>query len=122
MMAMGVHAKTGLPSFPFAPLIVFFGERETGVPIAAVRPVDAIGRLAPRPVLLIRAGRDTWVPAGNADLLYAAAGEPKELWDAPAAEHSRVQDAYPDEYERRVAGFFDRYLRTARPVSTPGSP
>jgi fermentation-respiration switch protein FrsA (DUF1100 family) len=113
MVEMGVRAKTGLPAFPFAPLIIFFGEREAGVPIAAVRPVDAIGRLAPRPVLLIRAGRDTWVPAGNADLLYAAAGDPKELWDAPEAEHARVHDAYPEEYERRIVSFFDRYLGAA---------
>jgi fermentation-respiration switch protein FrsA (DUF1100 family) len=111
MVAMGVHAKTGLPAFPFAPLIVWFGERETGRHIADVRPVDDIGRLAPRPVLLIRAGRDTWVPAFNADRLYAAAGEPKELWDVPEAEHSQVSRDVPAEYEARVAGFFDRYLR-----------
>ena len=114
MVETVVRAKTGLPTFPFAPLIVYFGQREAGVPIAAVRPVDVIGRLAPRPVLLIRGGRDTWVPADNADLLYAAAGEPKELWDVPDAEHARVQDADPVEYERRIASFFDQYLRSAK--------
>jgi fermentation-respiration switch protein FrsA (DUF1100 family) len=112
MVATGVEAKTGLPAFPFAPLIVWFGEQESGRRIADVRPVDAIGRLSPRPVLLIRAGRDRWVPAYNADLLYAAAGEPKTLWDAPGAEHSRVWRDAPAEYASRVTAFFDRHLRS----------
>lgn len=116
MMAMGVRAKTGLPPFPFAPLIVWFGERETGRRIGDVRPVDVVGRISPRPILIIRAGRDEWVPASNADALYAAAGEPKELWDVPGAEHARAHRDDPAGYEARVVGFFDRYLRGAPPV------
>jgi fermentation-respiration switch protein FrsA (DUF1100 family) len=111
MLETGVEAKTGLPAFPFAPLMVLFGERETGIRIADVRPVDVIGRISPRAVLIIRAGRDTWIPPDNADMLYAAAGEPKALWDAPEAEHARVEYDDPDEYERRVVAFFDRYLK-----------
>jgi fermentation-respiration switch protein FrsA (DUF1100 family) len=111
MVAMGVEAKTGLPAFPFAPLIVWFGERETGRHIADVRPVDHIARLSPRPVLLIRAGRDEWVPSFNADRLFAAAGEPKELWDSPNAAHSEVSRDDTAAYEAKVTDFFDRYLR-----------
>ena len=111
MLATGVEAKTGLPAFPFAPLIAFFSERETGRRVTDNRPVDVIGRIAPRPVLLIRGGRDIWVPADNADKLFAAAGEPKELWHAPEAEHAVVEEAYPEEYERRIVALFDRYLR-----------
>jgi fermentation-respiration switch protein FrsA (DUF1100 family) len=112
MLDTGVEAKTGLPAFPFAPLIVFFSERETGRRVSENRPVDVIGRIAPRPVLIIRGGRDIWVPPDNAEKLFAAAGEPKELWDAPSAEHARVQDAHPEEYERRIVAFFDRYLKS----------
>ena len=71
MVASGVRAKFDLPSFPFAPLIVFFGQLQADTSIGQVRPVDHIGRIAPRPVLLVRAGRDTWVPAHNADALFA---------------------------------------------------
>lgn len=111
MMAAGVRAKFGLPAFPFAPLIVFFGQLQAGAAIDGIRPVDHIGRIAPRPILLIRAGRDDWVPADNADALLAAAGEPKELWDVPEARHSKCIVADPAGYERRVIGFFDRHLR-----------
>ncbi|MFN2115647.1 MAG: alpha/beta hydrolase [Anaerolineae bacterium] len=110
MMDASISQRTGLPAFPFAPLVTAFSEMRVHANISDLRPVDAIGRLAPRPVLLIRGGRDLWMPGYNADLLFAAAGEPKELWDAPEAEHAKVILTYPDEYERRVVGFFDKYL------------
>ena len=41
---------------------------------------------------------------------YAAARGPKEIWEVPDAEHMGGVDAHPQEYERRVVGFFDRAL------------
>ena len=41
---------------------------------------------------------------------FAAAGEPKQLWKVPGAEHTGGIDARPAEYERRVIGFLDRAL------------
>jgi uncharacterized protein len=41
---------------------------------------------------------------------YDAAKGPKELWPAPGG-HTGAIDAAPQEYERRVVGFFDRALR-----------
>ena len=40
---------------------------------------------------------------------YDAATGPKEVWEAPG-DHVGAFDAAPDEYERRVVGFFDRSL------------
>lgn len=37
---------------------------------------------------------------------YEAAREPKELWEIPDAGHTGGITARPDEYERRVIGFF----------------
>jgi dienelactone hydrolase len=42
---------------------------------------------------------------------YAAARGPKTLWEIPEARHMGGLAARPDEYERRVLGFFDRTLR-----------
>ena len=39
-----------------------------------------------------------------------AAGEPKELWYEPDVGHAGFDRAKPDEYERRVVAFFDRYV------------
>jgi dienelactone hydrolase len=41
---------------------------------------------------------------------YAAAGEPKEIWEVPGAQHVGGITTEPAEYERRVVGFFDRHL------------
>jgi fermentation-respiration switch protein FrsA (DUF1100 family) len=40
----------------------------------------------------------------------AAAHEPKELWEIPESTHTHGIDARPQEYERRVVGFFDAAL------------
>jgi fermentation-respiration switch protein FrsA (DUF1100 family) len=41
---------------------------------------------------------------------YEAAREPKELWEIPDAGHTGGITARPEEYERRVIGFFDHAL------------
>jgi len=47
-------------------------------------------------------------PANNA--FFAAAPEPKQLWEVPGSGHIGGVDAQPREYERRVVAFFDRHL------------
>jgi uncharacterized protein len=70
---------------------------------------DLVGRIAPRPVLLIAAPH-----SGHGEELnrgyYRAAGEPKTLWEIPESKHVGGIRARPAEYERRVIGFFDRAL------------
>ena len=41
---------------------------------------------------------------------YAAAGEPKEIWEVPNGQHIAGITTEPEEYERRVIGFFDDAL------------
>jgi hypothetical protein len=43
-------------------------------------------------------------------LFYAAAREPKEIWEVPRAQHIAGITTRPKEYERRVIGFFDEFL------------
>jgi len=76
---------------------------------------DLVGRISPRPVMLIAAPH-----SGHAEELnrgyYRAAGEPKTLWEVPEARHMGAQDERPAEYERRVVKFFDEALL----ADTPG--
>jgi dienelactone hydrolase len=40
----------------------------------------------------------------------AAAGDSATLWEIPEADHMGGQESRPEEYERRVVGFFDEHL------------
>jgi pimeloyl-ACP methyl ester carboxylesterase len=72
--------------------------------------VDRIGRIAPRSVFLIYADPGMGGETIRQPKYYAAAGEPKAIWNVPGAEHTGGLDARPVEYERRVTAFFDRAL------------
>ena len=72
-----------------------------------------VARIAPRPVMLIAAPNSKHGEELNRDY-YAAAHEPKTLWEIPESKHTGAIDARPRAYERRVTSFFDRALRTSR--------
>ncbi len=48
---------------------------------------------------------------GPNKLFYAAAREPKQIWEVPNGQHIAGITTEPAQYERRVVGFFDRMLR-----------
>ena len=53
----GFSAYIGLPAFPFSPVTVRIAEWRTGQRVADVRPVTVVGRISPRPLLLIHGWR-----------------------------------------------------------------
>ncbi len=109
-VATSIEYFTGLPAFPFAPAIVFWAEQEVGFDSSEVSAKTWIRVLSPRPVLLLQGGADTAISPESGQLLYDAAGEPKELWYEPELGHTAFDTELPEQYEARVVGFFDRYL------------
>lgn len=89
-------------------VILFFYRFYTGVDAHLISPIDAIGDISPRPVLLIFGERE--VATGRAHEQFAAAGEPKSLWVVPDVGHGGYIQTWPDEYESRVINFFDEAL------------
>ena len=102
-----------------SPLILWHAERQSGLRAAAVRPVEAIARISPRPVLLIHGMKDQLFSYEHSEALYAAAGEPKELWLVADAFHAGVSGKEPTEYQRRVLAFFDAALQANRDAADP---
>ena len=101
---------TDLPAFPFAPLIVFWAERETGFKTEEIDATRWIADISPRPVFLMQGGADVVISEESGQRLYEAAGEPKELWYDPALGHVDFDSQRAAEFEQRVAAFFDQYL------------
>jgi len=80
--------------------------RRTGARLSDFMPVTVVGRISPRPLLVIHGEGDTTVPARHAEMLYNAAGEPKELWLLPGVGHVGAYFAGRQAYVDRVRGFF----------------
>jgi fermentation-respiration switch protein FrsA (DUF1100 family) len=69
-------------------------------------PLEAVARLAPRPLLVIAAEQDRICPPHLARELYDAAGEPKEYWLVPNAEHLGIALEAERALTERVTRFF----------------
>jgi pimeloyl-ACP methyl ester carboxylesterase len=102
---------TGLPSFPLANMTIFWGERLARVKLSQIRPVAVIDQIAPRPVMIISDLKDQLADEPyDGERLYAAAGEPKVLWQVADAGHVAAFDTRPDEWIARVGAFLDARL------------
>ncbi|HLO16988.1 MAG TPA: alpha/beta hydrolase, partial [Anaerolineales bacterium] len=91
-------------------LIRFFAERETGINLDLVRPVDDIARISPRPIFLIQGLGDGMVSLDSAQRLYDAAREPRQLWVENDVPYLNMYAYYKTRYTKRVIKFFDQYL------------
>jgi fermentation-respiration switch protein FrsA (DUF1100 family) len=60
---------------------------DTAEALIEFRPEDAIGRLAPRPVLLVHGQADRLVPPQEAEHLFERAGSPRRLELLPGVGH-----------------------------------
>jgi fermentation-respiration switch protein FrsA (DUF1100 family) len=105
-----------LPSFPFLPLVVFAYEVYFRTPVDAISPVGSIAMLASTPILIIAGDGDKLIPSENGRRLYMVAREPKEIWIISGADHGGTLAAAGDAYEKRVGGFFDKYLQKTASV------
>ncbi len=105
-----------LPFAPFDWLTDLLLWLRAGYHFNQVEPLRDIGRIAPRPVLIIHGLKDSLVDPKDAKLLYAAANEPKELWLEPNADHCGIYFEDRAAYVKRVIGFLDRYLQKNSPL------
>lgn len=67
-------------------------------------------KISPRAVFFIYGENGQETEKSVNPVYYDFARQPKEIWDVPGSGHTGGISAQPAEYERRVIGFFDRYL------------
>jgi len=99
-----------MPGAPFARLADLFIYQRVGYRSADVQPILHVGRIAPRPLLIIHGSADQITPVMHAYRLFETAGEPKELWIAEGAEHCGAYFLNRPYYCERVTAFFDAHL------------
>jgi alpha-beta hydrolase superfamily lysophospholipase len=105
---------------PVVPLADIVNRWRYGYPFSAVRPIDVVGRISPRPLAIIHGAADDMIPVDHAHELFAAAGEPKELWIVPETRHCGAYFRERAEYVERVTRFFQRALPGVQHVPATG--
>ena len=92
---------------PIAKFIVTTG---TGFALDHVNPLDDIARISPRPVYIVHSTADRVAPPDSGERLFAAAGEPRFLWEKDNVPHQTIYLDHPRRYQRRLLDFFDEWL------------
>jgi uncharacterized protein len=81
-----------------------------GWDMAKVRPVDEIGRVPPRPLMIIHCQDDEIVPVSQFEQLKAAAPS-AETWLLQHCIHGQTYNAQPAVFTEKVIVFFDANLK-----------
>jgi dipeptidyl aminopeptidase/acylaminoacyl peptidase len=111
IMSSEFSNRTKAPRFFLHPILVMI-KIMYGVDFAAIRPVDCVPKIAPRPILFIHGGADDVIPVAHAHRLLQASQNPEnQLWIVPQAGHTSSYKSQPDEYINKVTSFFDTALK-----------
>src|SRR5262249_6681510 len=92
------------------PLLTLQLKPRLGIEPSRLRPIDSIARLG-APLLIVHGVEDRHTRIEEARREFAAAAEPKAMWEVPGAAHIDIHDFVPEEYERRIDAFFSAKLR-----------
>jgi fermentation-respiration switch protein FrsA (DUF1100 family) len=104
-----IARRSRAPGF-FGPLVPLVSRAVYGIDITKVRPLDAVQRIAPRPIFFIHGESDEVVPVKNSIQLYHQTDcAVNKLWVVPEAEHVRSYRTAPQEYIDNVVAFFDEF-------------
>jgi alpha-beta hydrolase superfamily lysophospholipase len=104
----------GVPSFPLADLLVFWGGVQEGFDAFEYRPVESAAAVE-RPTLLMNGDSDPWVRREEAGAIFHALKGPKTLRFFAGVGHDACLNGHPDQWKEAVARFLDQVLATPKP-------
>jgi dipeptidyl aminopeptidase/acylaminoacyl peptidase len=102
-----VKALTGRPPTPSPAWVLWFVDRETGVPASQLDVYVALEQITPRPILFVHGMDDTVVPMENSEKMFAAANEPKQLYLIAGAGHANLSEPDPLAYAATMLQFLE---------------
>jgi hypothetical protein len=74
------------------------------------RPIDVVGRISPRALMLICVEGDAVTPEDHAVALYERAGDPKRLVVQTGTTHYAAYERYRDVVNPMIVEWFQRHL------------
>lgn len=98
------------PTAPFSPHMLKLAEVRHGFDLDDLRPMEVIGRIEPRPVLLIQGTDDEIVPPSDATLIHGAAGPSTKLWVLQGSRHGDTIAPGGEASSARTIEFFEEAL------------
>jgi len=105
-----VARRPYMPRF-LTPIVPVVAKTIYGVDIEEIKPLQAVTKVAPRPIFFIHGEADRKISVDNARRLYQAnSSQNNMLWIVPKAGHARGYKSQPEEYINKVTAFFDRTL------------
>ena len=102
--------RLGNWSRTLTPLLTWQLKLRSGISARDLRPIDHVIALR-LPKLFIAGAEDQHTTLAESRELFAAAGEPKDLWIVSGAKHQDLVAYARIEYEERVLAFFAKHLR-----------
>ncbi len=99
-----------VPSAPFMWIADYLLWWRAGYRFKQVEPIRDIHEIAPRPILIIHGEKDSIIDPRDAQLLYQAAQEPKELWLSTEADHCGAYFVDRKAYIQKVCDFLEKNL------------
>lgn len=112
-LSQGIKYFTGLPAFPFVPLMRLFSLPYVDLDAADISPIAMLTQIQDVPVLIMMGGADEVVNPDGAQQLYEAGGEKTHLWYEPELDHVTFHTDMAPEFERRVVEYFNTALQPA---------
>jgi len=105
------------PRDRFSPPSLKLVELRTRIDLDLLRPVDAVGAISPRPLLLLHGSADTVVLPEDSSRLLAAAGDPNERMLINGAQHGDTIAPGGAACGSAVLAFFERALAIREEVA-----
>jgi len=100
----------GVPSFPLADILVFWGGVQEGFNGFRYRPAESASRID-RPTLLLNGEDDEWVRPEEARSILDRLRGPKAITFFPGVGHDSYLRRRPEAWKAAVSGFLDEFLR-----------
>ena len=111
IMIKGFTIKSGLPYYPFFPIIRHFFENTADCKIGEMNPTKCVEKIT-KPILFIHSCNDNFISPKHGLRLYEHAGLSRyaKVWIGPKCRHGWLHSYYSDIYKKKVNAFLRKAI------------